>query len=89
MPALPITKTQSDRREGNIWQRRFWEHTIRDDRDYQAHVDYIHYNPVKHGLVDNPNDWVHSTFHRYLEDGIYTEGWGSCEPEFSDGVGGE
>jgi len=90
VPLSPITKSRSDRREGNIWQRRFWEHTIRDDRDYEAHVDYIHYNPVKHGLVDDPKDWAHSTFQRYLEDGIYTDGWGRDELEFSDGVvGGE
>ncbi|VAV82472.1 hypothetical protein MNBD_DELTA01-233 [hydrothermal vent metagenome] len=85
----PITKSRSGRREGSIWQRRFWEHTIRDDKDYEAHVDYIHYNPVKHGLVNDPKDWVNSTFRRYLDDGIYQDGWGSHELEFSDGVGGE
>jgi putative transposase len=45
-----------------IWQRRYWEHTIRDDQDYAAHFDYIHFNPVKHGLVGHPADWPHSTF---------------------------
>ncbi|WP_288006777.1 REP-associated tyrosine transposase [Acidiphilium sp.] len=52
------------KREPGIWQRRFWEHTIRDDADYAAHVDYIHFNPVKHGLVAGVEDWPYSSFHR-------------------------
>ena len=63
-------------REKGIWQRRYWEHQIRDDNDLQRHVDYIHYNPVKHGLVSNVKDWPHSTFHRYVKDGVYAENWG-------------
>ena len=59
-----------------IWQNRFWEHLIRDDRDLQRHLDYIHYNPVKHGLVDSPKDWPSSTFHRYVEKGLYPANWG-------------
>ncbi len=85
----PISRSRSDRREGNIWQRRFWEHMIRDDKDFEAHLDYIHYNPVKHGLVNNPKDWPHSTFKEYLDEGIYSVGWGRCDLEFADGVGGE
>ncbi len=58
-----------------IWQRRFWEHTIRDDRDYAAHVDYVHINPSKHGLVQRVSDWPYSTFHRYVAAGIYPSDW--------------
>ena len=61
--------------ERGIWQRRFWEHTIRDDRDYAAHMDYVHINPVKHGLVERVQDWPHSTFHRYVELGVYPADW--------------
>ncbi len=63
-------------REATIWQRRFWEHEIRDKEDYQRHMDYIHYNPVKHGLVNKVVDWPHSTFHRYVKQGIYSTDWG-------------
>ncbi|MBI4715092.1 MAG: transposase [Nitrospirae bacterium] len=54
------------KREQYVWQRRFWEHQIRDERDFKAHVEYIHYNPVKHGLVASPKNWPHSSFHRYV-----------------------
>ncbi len=59
-----------------MWQRRFWEHTIRDETDLVRHVDYIHYNPVKHGLVSRVNDWPHSSFHRYLKLGALPKDWG-------------
>jgi putative transposase len=62
--------------EYNLWQRRFWEHTIRDERDYARHVDYIHYNPVKHRLVNQARDWPHSTFHRYVSMAVYSKDWG-------------
>jgi len=61
--------------ESNVWQRRFWEHCIRDTKDFEAHCDYIHYNPVKHGLVDKPVDWEYSSFHRYIREGKYSVGW--------------
>ncbi|MGH8499532.1 MAG: REP-associated tyrosine transposase [Methylococcales bacterium] len=61
--------------EWGIWQRRYWEHLIRDERDYRRHVDYIHYNPVKHGYVSRVLDWPHSTFHRYVKNGVYPENW--------------
>lgn len=64
-------------REGTVWQRRFWEHMIRDDRDFSAHCDYIHYNPVKHGLVAAPKDWPFSTFHRAVGEGFYSPDWGA------------
>ena len=61
--------------ERGIWQRRYWEHTLRDEEDCQRHMDYIHYNPVKHGYVDRVVDWPHSTFHRYVKAGIYPRNW--------------
>ncbi len=64
------------KREKGIWQRRYWEHAIRDDADLERHVDYIHYNPVKHGLVSRVGDWPHSSFHRYVERGILPADWG-------------
>jgi putative transposase len=63
------------KREKDIWQRRFWEHQIRDELDLQRHVDYIHFNPVKHGHVVQVADWPYSSFHRYVERGIYPPDW--------------
>ncbi|MFZ4437855.1 MAG: REP-associated tyrosine transposase [Syntrophales bacterium] len=78
------------RRESDLWQRRFWEHTIRDERDYAAHCDYIHYNPVKHGLCKSPGDWPYSTFHRFVTQGGYDIGWGAgVEPKIAEGTGKE
>jgi putative transposase len=62
--------------ERSLWQRRYWEHQIRDDDDFERHVDYIHYNPVKHGLVQRAVDWPHSSFHRYVRQGIIGADWG-------------
>jgi putative transposase len=67
----PRTASRSGYRRRGIWQRRFWEHTLRDERDYGQHFDYLHYNPVKHGLVDCPRAWPYSTFHRWVEQGVY------------------
>ena len=61
--------------ERGIWQRRFWEHTIRDESDYMAHVDYVHINPLKHGLVEHVSDWPYSSFHRFVKEGIYPHDW--------------
>ena len=58
-----------------VWQKRFWEHTIRDRRDWSLHLDYIHANPVKHGLVCSPGDWAWSSFHRYVRAGWYEADW--------------
>ncbi len=58
-----------------LWQRRFWEHTIRDEGDFARHVDYIHFNPVKHGLVRRVCDWPHSSFHRYVREGVLPDDW--------------
>jgi len=60
----------------NLWQERFWDHIIRDERDLHNHFDYIHWNPVKHGCVQRPEDWRHSTFRHWLERGYYEPGWG-------------
>ena len=69
------TKTRERRRERGIWQRRYWEHLIRDERDYRAHVDYVHINPQKHGLVERVRDWPFSTFHRLVDQGLYPSDW--------------
>ena len=58
-----------------LWQGRFWEHTLRDERDRQHHVDYIHYNPVKHGYVSAVADWPWSSFHRYVQQGLLPRDW--------------
>ena len=65
--------------EATIWQRRFWEHTIRDNQDYENHFNYIHFNPVKHGLVNNVADWPWSSFHRHVKSGVYEPDWGNGE----------
>jgi len=73
------------RRESTIWQRRFWEHQIRDDADHAAHVDYVHVNPVKHGLVRAVADWPHSTFHRLVRKDVYPSDWAGADdllPEY-------
>jgi putative transposase len=78
--ALPkterLSKVRVNRGERGIWQRRFWEHLIRDDADFKAHMDYVHFNPVKHGLVKRVADWPFSTFHRLVKQGIYPPDWG-------------
>ena len=74
------------KRERGVWQRRFWEHLIRDARDYAAHVDYVHFNPVRHGLVSRVGDWPYSSFGRAVARGDYPAGWGD---EGVGGVGGE
>jgi len=77
--ALPISeeisKSRSDRRERGIWQRRYWEHTLRDEKDFERHVEYIHFNPVKHGHVTRARDWPYSSFHRMVRLGVYPEDW--------------
>ncbi|MFC1750643.1 transposase [Pseudomonadota bacterium] len=74
--------------EYNLWQRRYWEHQIRDETDMQHHIDYIHYNPVKHGHVDRVKDWPYSSFHRYVKNGLLSEDWGDkCNVENNIGYG--
>jgi putative transposase len=73
--------SKSKHRERAVWQRRFWEHLIRDERDLACHYDYIHYNPVKHGLVRCVADWPWSSFHRFVQHAVYEPCWGSEEPQ--------
>ncbi|HEX3659397.1 MAG TPA: transposase [Pirellulales bacterium] len=74
----PRSKSRLIQRRRGVWQRRFWEHMIRDEADLEAHFDYIHYNPVKHGLTTCPSDWPWSTFHRWVRAGHYPPDWGGC-----------
>jgi putative transposase len=83
--ALPKNERRSVSRESKgergIWQRRFWEHLIRDDIDYARHVDYIHFNPVKHGHVTKVRDWPHSSFHRWVREGKLSDNWAGTADE--------
>lgn len=72
--------------ESNVWQRRFWEHLIRDEEDWRRHMDYIAWNPVKHGYASNPADWEFGSFRRLVERGWYPPGWGATEPESVKGM---
>ena len=90
--AAPLTDSRKQRGELGRWQRRFWEHQIRDERDFEKHVDYIHWNPVKHGYVEQVKDWPYSSFHRFVERGIYPLDWGPHPAErtkFNDSDYGE
>ncbi len=71
-----------------LWQRRFWEHTLRDARDKERHVDYIHYNPVRHGYVSSVADWPYSSFHRYVRQGLLPVDWAD-DGESDEGGFGE
>ena len=85
-----ITRSRKKRKESNLWQRRFWEHLIRDEKDFARHCDYIHYNPVKHGLCKTPRDWEFSSIHRFVAQGLYPEDWGMYEiPDLLPSVVGE
>lgn len=87
--ALGVPLSRNRRGEYCLWQGRFWEHTIRDDEDYARHVAYIHYNPVKHGLVTTVRDWPHSSFHRYVRLGLLGEDWGGTVPPQTERQMGE
>ena len=87
--AGPMTQSRRRRGERGVWQRRFWEHTIRDERDFATHCDYIHFNAAKHGLVPAPRDWPWSTFHRFVQRGVYPSEWGRELPGVSVEIGGE
>lgn len=90
---LPRTERRSDSRidkgERGIWQRRFWEHAIRDEDDLRRHMDYIHYNPVKHGHCRRVVDWPYSTFQRYAASGVYAHDWAGVVGEDTTGGFGE
>ena len=72
-----INNSKKKHRERTIWQRRFWEHQIRDQTDFNLHIDYMYWNPVKYGHVSRVIDWPYSTFHRDVKKGIYSSNWGS------------
>ena len=84
------SESRASKGERGVWQRRYWEHTIRDERDFQAHLDYIHINPVKHGVVARPGDWPHSTYRIWQERGAYDAHWGTAGmPPLPDWAGRE
>jgi REP-associated tyrosine transposase len=83
----PISASRVAKGERGIWQRRYWEHTIRDEDDFARHIDYIHINPVKHGLVTVVRDWPYSSFHRMVRLGIYPEDWAGDVAELDGNFG--
>lgn len=78
-----VTASRLRYRRRGIWHRRFWEHALRGERDYQNHFDYLHWNPVKHGLVKNVRDWPYSSFHHWVKQGFYPDGWGSTIEDYA------
>lgn len=84
--AATLSESKQAKREKGLWQRRYWEHQIRDEADLQRHSDYIHYNPVKHGLVSRVVDWPHSSFHRHVREGRLSVDWGG-DAEVGGGFG--
>lgn len=78
-PPPNVNPSRRARGEQSLWQRRFWEHLVRDDRDFGDHLDYIHLNPVRHGFVSSPSEWPHSSFSKWVERGVYEPNWGSGE----------
>ncbi len=86
LPAGRRTASRRSKREKGIWQRRYWEHCIRDENDLRRHLDYIHYNPVKHGLVNRVADWPYSSFDKWVAKGMYPEDWGGQAPSRVEGM---
>src|SRR3984885_9655098 len=87
LEARPRSTSQVAKREKGIWQRRYWEHAIRNDADLERHVDYIHFNPVKHGHVTRVADWPHSSFHRHVERGVLEADWGGDVKDIQGSLG--
>lgn len=73
-----VSASRRKHRESDVWQRRFWEHTIGDEDEFERLFDYIHYNPVRHGYASCPHLWPTSSFHRWVDRGVYDVGWGCC-----------
>ena len=71
-----VTTSMMKKNEKGVWQRRFWEHAIRNQEDFNKHCDYIHHNPVKHGLIHSPSEWKFSSFRKFVEKGLYNGDWG-------------
>jgi putative transposase len=74
-PGEGRSPSRQDKGERGLWQRRYWEHTLRDERDFERHCDYIHFNPVKHGHARTVQEWPYSSFHRFVELGVYPVDW--------------
>ena len=83
------SKFRMNFRDGRVWQNRFWDHVIRDQDDMNNHLDYIHYNPVKHKLASSAIEWQHSSFAKYVSDGLYRPDWGQIDPPIFEGEYGE
>jgi putative transposase len=86
-PSRLRSASKISKREKGIWQRRYWEHAIRSDEDLARHVDYIHFNPVKHGHVTRASNWPHSSFHRYVQRGLLAADWGGDMRDVSGSFG--
>lgn len=71
-----VSAARLERGDRGVWQPRYWEHTIEDEQDFDRHFDYVHWNPVKHGHVACPRDWPASSFHRWVQAGVYERDWG-------------
>ncbi|EAW37623.1 transposase [Lyngbya sp. PCC 8106] len=85
-----LSESRIKKQETHLWQKRFWEHLIRNEQDYENHCNYIHYNPVKHGLCHSPADWEFSSFHRFVARGIYPTDWSAnTDPQISNNIGNE
>ena len=84
--SVALSAGRNRRREKAVWQRRYWEHVIRDQDDWQRHMDYIHYNPVKHGFAPGPGEWPHSSFAQAVAKGWYDSNWGRTEPPTLHGL---
>ena len=81
-----VDLAKTSRGEYPLWQRRYWEHTISGMQDLRSHIDYIHYNPVKHGYVSNACDWPYSSLHRYIRQGLLPQDWGGRAPSYPKDV---
>jgi len=82
-------KARVNKNQQAIWQHRYWEHCLKDETDFNHHVDYIHYNPVKHQYVKRPSEWKYSSIHRYINAGVLPYDWGGSDIIIPDDVGGE
>jgi REP-associated tyrosine transposase len=82
-----ISSSRFSKGERGIWQRRYWEHALRDEIDFERHVDYIHFNPVKHGHVNRVSDWPYSTFHQMVRLGVYPVDWAGDSGSTDSGFG--
>ncbi|MBK9217640.1 MAG: hypothetical protein RJA63_1087 [Pseudomonadota bacterium] len=80
-----LSAVRASKGERGVWQRRFWEHTIRDDADYAAHLDYVYINPVKHGWAERATDWPYSSFHHAVATGLYPPDWAAAIPDVPGG----